>query len=110
MREKLIELIKTGISECWRPVEGYAELVVEDLADYLIDHGVTIQRWIPVEERLPKRTSDYMVYLSTPMDGKQVPIGRGVATYITADECWAIHYPYIVTHWMPLPEPPKEVE
>lgn len=43
MREKLIELIKTGFSECWRPVEGYAEIVVEDLADYLIDHGVTLE-------------------------------------------------------------------
>lgn len=159
MRDKLIELMYSAMltRENDRLMYGEARLTFEELADYLIDHGVNVctsgeylpreetikgvleqmqasshpkcmeeflrnlngvtvtdtnvfGKWIPVKERLPERTSDYMVYLSKPMDGKQVPIGRGVVTYITADERWAIHYPYIVTHWMPLPESPKEVE
>lgn len=52
MREKLIELIIDGFTKCTKPHEVYAQLDLEALADYLLANGVTIQQWIPVEERL----------------------------------------------------------
>ena len=51
MREKLIELIDQ-VLRClpWGEISSHT---AEDIADRLIDNGVTIQRWIPVTERLP---------------------------------------------------------
>lgn len=73
--------------------------------------------WISVKDRLPKDTNDVMVYI-----GDVIAIG-----YIDADGEWDISpVPDMVsepdqlsswldsrlikppTHWMPLPEPPKE--
>lgn len=46
-RDKLIELIMTID-------DGYSRSAAEYLADHLIANGVTVQRWIPVSERLPE--------------------------------------------------------
>lgn len=60
------------------------------------------QRWTPVTERLPNRQQSVLVRLSA--GGTQVG-------WIMWD-IWAWNgYKYtdaVVTHWMPLPEPPKE--
>ncbi len=99
--------------------------IVDRLAAYE-DTGFTpveVQqmRWIPVEERLPEKQGEYIVFA----DGKVT-----TDMYIVCDEIerW-LHYdgslnefyidPYSskptreppypkVTHWMPLPQPPKE--
>lgn len=62
------------------------------------------QTWIPVSERLPKRFERVVVYL--PKWRNQICIG-----YWSGD-FWSVG-PEIaenqeITHWMPLPEPPKE--
>lgn len=49
VREKLVELI----NDC-RAMEGYGMDLVERQADYLISHGVTVQEWILVDDRLPE--------------------------------------------------------
>ena len=61
-----------------------------------------IPRWIPVEEMLPEKHAgvivccdDGFVFLMT-HDGKHWN--------------WNGRYEDSVTHWMPLPEPPKELE
>lgn len=73
-----------------------------------IRHG----RWIPVSERLPEKTGYYLVCDSTivadGMMGRQdvskYVIGRHGGHWYGAirREC--------ITHWMPLPEPPEEVQ
>ena len=77
------------------------------------------QKWIPVTERLPEddlvkdsevKLIKVLVYYKTSMG---VPVVR---TQIRQKGrrgdrgrwCWAKFEP--ITHWMPLPEPPKEVE
>ena len=96
-REKLKQLLKDNenIVRAW--CGSY-----EDAADYLIANGVTVQGWIPVSERLPEPLTDVLSY-------------RGHKNLIQED-CvdekgrWYSEYKYggaNVTHWMPLPEPPK---
>lgn len=94
--EKLMELL----SKCLPYGEGTLYLI----ADHLIAHGVTIQRWIPVEERLPEKWQNV---LTVRTDGgfRLDFIGSAGVWYEDVD---FVRYP--VTHWMPLPEPPKEVE
>ena len=56
--------------------------------------------WISVKERLPRT---FRSVLTT--DGKRV-----TQTYRTSNDGtrWAAWAPNQVTHWMPLPAPPKE--
>lgn len=55
MRDKLIELIVNGENELFRQRNYFTDMErIEHTADYLIAHGVTIQEWIPVSEKLPK--------------------------------------------------------
>ena len=91
MREKIIELLmQKGFG-----VEG-ATLA----SDHLIANGVTIQKWIPVTERLPEMHEAVLVYTLT-HDVLKAHF-RGERSFFGHDGIWRC-----VTHWMPLPEPPK---
>lgn len=79
---------------------------IEKIADNLIANGVTIQKWIPVTERLPKHGEIAICYLKFGEnrmlqwdDTNSWWLGCG------KDDDWQKKY---ITHWMPLPEPPKE--
>ena len=51
IREKLVELLsRCAFEECItiEPVAG------SRLVDFLVNHGVTVQEWAPVTERLPE--------------------------------------------------------
>lgn len=114
MREKLIELF-------FDYQRKYNSLVVskDGLADHLIANGVTIQKWIPVSERLPDlELVDVKIY---DMDlfpclvslNRQSPQKKKVVTKAWYDgdgfiDSNCIRITPLVTHWMPLPEPPKE--
>lgn len=61
-------------------------------------------RWIPVEERLPEEYVDVLCYCSR--NGQY-----GCGEWSKEDNgtiYWTGLYGMIPTHWMPLPEPPKE--
>lgn len=75
---------------------------VGNLADYLIANGVTIQRWIPVtEQEEPTENGTYLCH--------GYWFGSRRKQTETADFFgeWKIENNFILTHWMPLPEPPK---
>ena len=99
-REKLIELLinSPGLETLFGDKEEFAKN-----ADWLIANGVTVQKWIPVSERLPESGEYVMVY-----DTRDGWIGlwefSGVAWYDNSCQAWGIDE---VTHWMPLPEAPK---
>lgn len=80
---------------------------VGDMIDTL-DEATTISGWISVKDGLPDKNGQYLCWF-----GKNtVTKGAAIATYF---EMWKafgsleslVTYPN-VTHWMPLPEPPKE--
>jgi hypothetical protein len=93
-REKLVELLDMNF--------GYvAETRADVLADFLIANGVTVREWISVEDRLPEERQNVLVHY---VDG-WMPIAflLGGKWYQSGGETSWVS----VTHWMPLPEPPK---
>ena len=71
--------------------------------------GLSKPRWIPVTERLPKKNGKYLCYV------KRFGQYAGMQYYyvdvlVFQEDCF--YEDEIgterVTHWMPLPEPPKE--
>lgn len=81
----------------------------EELADHLIASGVTIQRWIPVSERLPDvyidEWGDFIPFLVCEK-GTEYPF-RALFDGKSWGDGLCVLEP---THWMPLPQAPKEVE
>ena len=54
VREKMVEILKQAPFEGKVLDEWWWEEKIKRIADYLIKHGVTVQEWIPVTERLPE--------------------------------------------------------
>ena len=93
VREKLVEIIQNSVGGCAR---HWAEVI----ADGLIAHGVTVQEWISVKDRLPEK--DEIVIICT--DENFIYVGELIGdTWFLDNDSWT----ETVTHWMPLPEPPK---
>ena len=84
------------------PWEGEIRLLI----DRLVAHGVTVQKWVSVEERLPPFHTDLLVvsYGRVYVAGEMLTWEDGHSTvYIPFFNGWKSY-----THWMLLPEPPKE--
>ena len=100
VREKLIEILR-------KPIFPH-ELVdpTEAVADYLLDSGVTVQEWISVTDRLPKPFVSVLVY----MPGEE-PFPTVHEGFISNNGIWQSamfrREPGEVTHWQPMPQPPK---
>ena len=98
-REKLIELVSQV---------QYLGGLEEKIADHLIANGVTIatdnNKWIPVTERLPERYQNVL----TVREDRKIRFDAIGSLDVWYEERWHTGNP--VTHWMPLPEPPKGEE
>ena len=83
------------------------------------------RQWISVEDRLPEEDGSYLVTTNSFGDRQSVKLrwfakdGENVDAYDLAGQkdvwyLYDIECGYVsiktVTHWMPIPEPPKEVE
>jgi hypothetical protein len=116
MREKLIELCEKALN--YDGTGREIRFTGGDVTPCLIADGVTVQEWISVKDRLPIEQAkaheqewceEYCEFL--------VMIDRGfLPTTLYYDweenEWFRINTAleretYKVTHWMPLPEPPK---
>ena len=104
VREKLIGLIAKAKYICANDYSDHTE--DEYIADTLLDNGVTVQKWISVDDRLPE-TGGYVVCIA-----KRNPFSRFMPMVARIKKNgWVnpITEQYIleVTHWMPIPQPPK---
>ena len=105
VREKLIYLVKNALRAYGNDLEKTVE-PYEFIADFLIHSGVTVQEWISVKDRLPE-VSGYVVCIA-----KRNPFSRFMPMVARIEKNgWVnpITEQYIseVTHWMPIPQPPK---
>lgn len=109
MRETLIELVGQ-VQDCGCDVTDVVKMnYVENnvLVDHLIANGVTVQKWIPVTERLPEMGVESLCYdkhgyifIGTYFGAEY---RKGVSCFHDASK----GYGRGTTHWMLLPEPPK---
>ena len=78
-----------------------AEEIRKECKPILPDVSEDVNRWIPVTERLPENDTRVLICYEDQVGNK------GQDTDRVHGNRW-IRYGRHVTHWMPLPEPPKE--
>lgn len=66
-----------------------------------------MSEWISVEERLPPNEEEVLAFCDGAA-GSFLIIGMYDEIMDAWTETWSHDYLYSVTHWMPLPEPPRE--
>ena len=95
VREKLVELLDRFVYDEWY-VNG-------DIAEKLISNGVTVQEWISVKDRLPESGKESVLIALRwgEVDIGWCEDGRWRSEFVNEYEEGE------VTHWMPLPNPPK---
>ena len=98
VREKLVELIESA--------RYWGSNTSVEIADNLLENGVTVREWIPVTEN-PKRNGCYIVVVNHWVDGK--PVAREAywngCDWLSCDKKRELTPR--VTNWMPMPQPPK---
>ena len=109
VREKLVELIESA--------RYWGSNTSAEIAENLLENGVTVQEWISVKDRFPEqppnRVDEQGRYWFTPdidcivYDGKIV----FAAHYSFQNKFFwysdTLHPLKNITHWMPIPQPPK---
>ena len=103
VREKLIELIAKAKYICANDYSDHTE--DEYIADTLLDNGVTVQEWISVNDRLPEEKVNCIVHYKHAYCDNDDYWAIGICFY--DGEKFRMDLSYKVTHWMPLPQPPK---
>ena len=95
MKEKLVVLL--------RDAHNFRKYI--DRADYLIANGVTVQEWISVKDRLPEEGDRYLCRV------KSFAFPGSFYQSLLRYDKYGFQdggvYEEGVTHWMPLPQPPK---
>ena len=119
VREKLVELLSEIIDGGFKwhnyLYESGEQLNNDDIASYLIANGVTVQEWIPASEPPKKITNKVIVLCKNgywgfghyeDYKGKQTWYNLESGKPFTdwdLEDCES----YEVTHWQPMPQPPK---
>lgn len=99
VREKLVELFYDNNVRCDQKIEGLLDDVM-----YIIAHDVTVQEWIPVDERLPENFISVLGYMT---DAGEFPKVRECYTVGNAFFFPALGDIHPVSHWCEMPQPPK---
>ena len=109
VREKLVELLTEfyGCDPMYYNVDALA------IADHLISNGVTVQEWISVDDRLPDACG-FPCLLCGENSFGQIRVFEGFTGYMERGKReWHSNQKdvdidvWTITHWMPLPKPPK---
>ena len=98
VREKLVDLLDRFVYDEW-----YGN---GDIAEKLISNGVTVQEWISVKDRLPECCVSVLARCFYHGNWRTLACHTSkehAEEWYTDEVCQWVK----VTHWMPLPEPPK---
>ena len=96
-REYLVSMIQ-------RAVGGTSRYWAGLIADYLLAHGVTVQEWHPVSERMPENFVSVLGYMT---DAEPFPPVRECYTVGDGFYFPALGEVHPVSHWREIPQPPK---
>ena len=101
VREKLVELLRN--SPHLDTIKGYKgdDCTFEQGADWLIAHGVTVQEWVSVDERLPQNFISVLGYMT---DAGEFPPVRECYTVGNAFFFPALGDVHPVSHWCEIPQ------
>ena len=120
VKKKLVELLnevqETGVNEIPAGF-GYTSEYVENekVASHLMSNGVTVQEWISVNDRLPENKEHDWVLAQVVEDNGYMHIPKVMEYRQSKNDWFEETYGWLsehngaftVTHWMPLPQPPK---
>ena len=109
VREKLAELLKSVLPNFRNNMAYWGEKPIYEFADCLLANGVTVQEWISVNDRLPEPKHEFDArnwYLVALSNGVVKELAYEFHNHSVFGYGWR-ETAYPVTHWMPLPEPPK---
>ena len=113
VREKLVELLKSVLPNFRNNMAYWGEKPICEFADCLLAHGVTVQEWISVEDRLPDSCGFPCILCGENSFG-QIHVFEGFTGYMERGKFeWRSNQKDVdidlwkITHWMPLPQPPK---
>lgn len=68
-------------------------------------------KWISAKDEMPERYIDVLGYFPNGTEeGKKVAMAYANSDSVQSASNTSTAYCFIATHWMPLPEPPKEKE
>ena len=120
VREKLVELLGNIYLPMMDGHNTIGEYNIphkfkEKIADYLISNGVTVQEWISVKDRLPDNEEHDWVLAQVVEDNGYMHIPKVMEYRQLRNDWFEETYGWLsehnglfsVTHWMPLPNPPK---
>lgn len=115
VREKLVELLKSVLPNFRNNMAYWGEKPIYEFADCLLAHGVTVQEWIPASEPPKKITNKVIVLCKNGYRGfGHYEDYKGKQTWYNLESGkpftdWDLEdcESYEVTHWQPLPQPPK---
>lgn len=103
---KIVELLEPHMSGLACEYEsGSCELTscrscnARNIADHLISNGVTVQEWVSVEDRLPEENTTVIVATDNGI----------VFQCLYSYDGWDLwdDNDVNITHWQPMPQPPK---
>lgn len=113
MKEQ-IEEMKIDVLEsiAWKDLDDdVTALDIDSTTEHLRSKGYRKQEWISVEDRLPDKEGDYLVFIVDYLGETRMETMKLFRWANRFD--WSAHMgsrwedSNTITHWMPLPEPPK---
>ena len=110
VKEKLVELIgSTEYGNGSLVGKNFQKGFIEKIASNLIAHGVTVQEWISVKDKLPDFFGTFLVVVEE--DDSDNTLYTDCADYDPFENSWRT-FGYFdngsrIKLWMPLPQPPK---
>ena len=107
VKGKLVELLDSFVYDDWFS-NNY-------IAEKLIANGVTVREWISVDDRLPDNKEHDWVLAQVAEDNGYMHIPKVMEYRQSKNDWFEETYGWLsehngaftVTHWMPLPQPPK---
>lgn len=114
-KEAVLNLIEHNDKVCHYADERYenvvyatAQTICQVVAEMPSADVQPVNQWISVKERLPEIEKSVLIYYPK-WDGDEIQVAKLEGDGMMFDICGEFNIGTgVITHWMPLPEPPKD--